>query len=269
MSAMTEMRVRGTGKIISPEDPAFVAALARGLSVIRSFGAGREHQTLAEISRSTNLPRATVRRALLTLQSLGFISGDGKYFALTPAILSLGYAYITATPLPRLIQPALENVSEKTHESSSATVLDGDDIVYIARAATKRIMSVGLAVGSRLPAFCTSMGRVLLAAHPSNEVETRLSSAHLHALTPHTQTDVGRLLDIIAKVRDENYCIVDQELELGLRSLAVPVRNARGEVIAAMNVSVQAGLTSIDSMIGDILPIMHKATAALAPTLVH
>jgi IclR family transcriptional regulator, pca regulon regulatory protein len=264
---MNEMRVRGTGKIISAEDPAFVAALARGLSVIRSFGAGREYQTLAEISRSTNLPRATVRRALLTLQSLGFISSDGKYFALTPAILSLGYAYLTATPLPRLIQPALESVCEKTHESASATVLDGDEIVYVARAATRRIMSVGLSVGSRLPAFCTSMGRVLLAARPPQEVGTRLAAANLHALTPHTRTNVGELLEILAKVRNDNYCIVDQELELGLRSLAVPVRDAEGHVIAAMNVSVQAGLISSETLVGDILPIMRTAIASLAPTL--
>ena len=264
---MSEARVRRTGNIISPEDPAFVAALGRGLSVIQTFGAGREQQTLAEISKLTALPRATVRRALLTLQSLGFIASDGKYFALTPAILSLGYAYLAATPLPRLLQPALENVSEKTHESASATILDGDEIVYIARAATKRIMSVGLSVGSRLPAFCTAMGRVLLAACPPEEAKARLAAMNLRALTPQTQTNVEALSDILAHVRLDGYSLVDEELELGLRSLAVPVRNAQGCVVAAMNVSAQAGRVSIEALLAEMLPILRAASEALTPAL--
>jgi len=265
--AMNEARVRGSGRVISAEDPAFVAALARGLAVIRTFGDGREQQTLAEISRLTDLPRATVRRSLLTLQSLGFIASDGKHFALTPAVLSLGFAYLAATPLPRLIQPTLENVSEKTHESSSATVLDGDEIVYVARAATKRIMSVGLSVGSRLPAFCTSMGRVLFAARPPEEVAARLAATPLPALTPRTQTSVPALLDTLARVREEGYCMVDQELELGLRSIAVPVRNAQGTVVAAMNVSAQAGRISSETLIAEVLPVLRMASEALAPVL--
>ncbi|MGP0061528.1 MAG: IclR family transcriptional regulator C-terminal domain-containing protein [Beijerinckiaceae bacterium] len=264
---MSETRVRSTGNAISAEDPAFVAALARGLSVIQTFGAGREQQTLTEISRLTDLPRATVRRALLTLQSLGFIASDGKYFALTPAILSLGYAYLAATPLPRLVQPALESVSEKTHESASATILDGDEIVYIARAATKRIMSVGLSVGSRLPAFCTSMGRVLLAACPPEEARARLMTTNLRALTPHTQTSIDALLDILTCVRRDGYSFVDEELELGLRSLAVPVRNAQGSVVAAMNVSAQVGRVSTQTLLAEMLPVLRMASEALTPAL--
>ena len=264
---MSEARIRSGGNIISPEDPAFVAALGRGLSVIQTFGAGREQQTLAEISKLTDLPRATVRRALLTLQSLGFIASDGKYFALTPSILSLGYAYLAATPLPRLLQPALESVSEKTHESASATILDGDEIVYIAQAATKRIMSVGLCVGSRLPAFCTSMGRVLLAARPPEEARARLGAMNFRALTPQTQTDVEALLDILARIRHDGYCLVDQELELGLRSVAVPVRDAQGCVVAAMNVSAQAARVSTNTLLTEMLPVLRSASAALTPAL--
>jgi IclR family transcriptional regulator, pca regulon regulatory protein len=266
---MNEMRVRGGGNVISAEDPAFVAALARGLAVIQTFGAGREQQTLAEIGRLTNLPRATVRRALLTLQSLGFITSDGKYFALAPAILSLGYAYLAATPLPRLIQPTLEAVSEKTHESASATILDGSDIVYVARTATKRIMSVGLSVGSRLPAFCTSMGRVLLAACPQESLEARLAAMNLQAFTPHTQTGIAPLLDILGQVRENGYSLVDQELELGLRSIAVPVRDAKGNVIAAMNVSAQAGRMSIETMRDEMLPVLRSAVETLAPAIAY
>jgi IclR family pca regulon transcriptional regulator len=144
---------------IDENDPSFVGALARGLSVIRAFDATRETRTLADIAKATQLPRATVRRSLLTLQSLGYVASDGKHFKLTPRILALGYAYLASTPLTRVLQPALERVSETTHESCSASTLDGPEIVYIARAATKRIMSVGLSVGSRLPAYCTSMGR--------------------------------------------------------------------------------------------------------------
>jgi IclR family pca regulon transcriptional regulator len=264
---MNEIRVRSTGTVISAEDPAFVAALARGLSVIQTFGAGREQQTLAEIGRLTDLPRATVRRALLTLQSLGFIASDGKYFALTPAILSLGYAYLAATPLPRLIQPTLEAVSEKTHESASATILDGDEIVYVARTATKRIMSVGLSVGSRLPAFCTSMGRVLLAACPQESLAARFAAMKLQSFTSYTQTSSEALLDVLAKVRDDGYSLVDQELELGLRSIAVPVRDAKGNVVAAMNVSAQAGRISIEAMRDEMLPILRSAVDALAPAI--
>lgn len=264
---MNEARVRRAGKIISAEDPAYVVALARGLAVIQTFGIGREQQTLADISRLTDLPRATVRRALLTLQSLGFIAGDGKYFALTPAVLSLGYAYLCAAPLPRLVLPALECVSEKTRESASAAILDGEEIVYVARAATKRTLTIGLSVGSRLPAFCTAMGRVLLAACPPEEAEARLTATNLRPLTVHTQTEVGALLDILADVREKGYCLADQELELGLCSLAVPLRNAQGTVVAAMNVSAQVGSASRQVLLDDMLPVLREASEALAPTL--
>jgi IclR family pca regulon transcriptional regulator len=249
------------------DDPSFVAAFARGLSVIRAFDIGRESMTLAEVAKLTDLPRATVRRSLYTLQALGFVASDGKQFRLTPKILSLGYAYLASTPLPRVIQPALEHVSETTHESCSASILDGTEIVYIARAATKRIMSVGLAVGSRLPAHVTSMGRVLLASEPPERQKALLAASDLKALTPRTETRPERLLAILEGVRADGYALVDQELEIGLCSLGVPIRNATGHVVAAMNVSVQSGRVSTEAMLGTVLPVLQDAAEGVRLSL--
>ncbi len=253
---------------IGPHDPSFISALARGLAVIRAFGLGRERLTLAEIGRATDLPRATVRRSLLTLQSLGYVASDGKHFALTPSVLSLGYAYLSSTPLPRAIQPTLELVSEKTNESSSAAILDGGEIIYIARAATRRIMSVGLSTGSRLPAYCSSLGRVLLAAHPANEARALLGGMTREQLTLHTVTEIDALMDIIAQTANAGYALVDEELEIGLRSIAVPVRNAAGQVVAAMNVSAQAGRVSREDLVRDILPVLQQAAESVRPALI-
>jgi len=253
---------------ITPDDPSYIAALARGLAVIRAFGAGREKLTLADIAKTTDLPRATVRRSLLTLQALGYVASDGKHFMLTPAVLSLGYAYLSATPLPRAIQPTLEAVSEKTNESSSCAILDGAEIVYVARAATRRIMSVGLATGSRLPAYCSSLGRVLLAALPEAEAHHLLNAMKREKLTPQTITDVDALMKVIAQVRADDYALVDEELEIGLRSIAVPVRNASGQTVAAMNIGVQAGRVSREGLIKDILPVLKAAAESVAPALI-
>jgi IclR family pca regulon transcriptional regulator len=252
---------------ISPQDPSFISALARGLAVIRAFGQNRERLTLADIAKVTDLPRATVRRSLLTLQSLGYVASDGKHFMLTPSVLSLGYAYLSSTPLPRAIQPTLEMVSEKTNESSSAAILDGAEIVYVARAATRRIMSVGLSTGSRLPAYCSSLGRVLLANEPPERARALLSQIRPQKLTPHTVTDPEKLIAILDEVRAQGFSLVDEELEIGLRSIAVPVRNAAGHVVAAMNVSAQAGRVSREDLIRDILPVLVAAAASVRPAL--
>lgn len=253
---------------ITPDDPSYIAALARGLAVIRAFGAGREKLTLADIAKTTDLPRATVRRSLLTLQALGYVASDGKYFMLTPGVLSLGYAYLSATPLPRAIQPTLEAVSEKTNESSSCAILDGGEIVYVARAATRRIMSVGLATGSRLPAYCSSLGRILLAALPEAEARRLLNAMKREKLTPRTIIDVDALMKLLTQVRNDDYALVDEELEIGLRSIAVPVRNAAGQIVAAMNIGVQAGRVSRDGLIKDILPVLRGAAESVAPALI-
>jgi IclR family transcriptional regulator, pca regulon regulatory protein len=244
-------------------DPNFIGALARGLSVIRSFDQHHEQMTLSQVASVTGLARATARRCLLTLETLGYIHSDGKQFRLTPQILTLGQAYLTSTPLVQLIEPSLEQVSQQTGESCSASVLDQAEIVYLARSATRRIMSVGLGPGSRLPAYCTSMGRVLLAHLPSTALEQYLERTSLTSYTSHTITDPTQLRRTLELIRHDGYALVDQELELGLRSIAVPISNARGQVVAAMNVSTHVGRTSKGEMLERFLPALRHATEHL------
>lgn len=253
--------VRGEGEDF------FVDALARGLATIRCFDEAHPRLSISEVARLTGLSRATARRSLLTLSTLGYMASDGKYFWLSPKILSLGHAYLSSTPLPRILQPALEQVSERTHESCSASILEGGEIVYIARSATRRIISVGLGVGSRLPAYCTSMGRVLLAALEPSQLEAYLSQTPLLALTPHTLTDPQLLRKELGQVRQQGYALVDQELELGLRSVSVPLKNSRGKVLAAINIGAQAGRVSQAEMVHNLLPVLREAARSLTPLL--
>jgi IclR family pca regulon transcriptional regulator len=248
-------------------DPNFVAGLQKGLAVMECFDDEHERLTIAEVARMTSLSRAAARRCLLTLEALGYAGFDGKFFTLKPRILKLGYAYLSSTALPQLLQPFLEEVSEATHESSSASLLDGEEIVYIARAATKRIMSVGLSVGSRLPAFCTSMGRVLLAGLPPEEARARLASAERRRLTPFTRTGVDELLAILEEVRSAGYAINDQELEMGLASIAVPVQNTTGRTVAAINVGAQAARIPAAELAQRYLPRLLAAQASLRPLI--
>ncbi|MEO8668163.1 MAG: IclR family transcriptional regulator [Bauldia sp.] len=240
-----------------------IGGFAKGLSVIEAFGPDRQRLTIAEVSRLTGLERATARRYLLTLVAGGYADYDGKFFTLTPRVLRLGYAYLSATPLPGILQPVLEQVAETTRESSSASILDGTDIVYIARAAQRRVMSIGLQVGSRLPAYCASMGRVLLAALPPEVAAERLAASHLERLTPRTLIDIKSLTEEIAKVRERGYAVIDEELEIGLRSVAVPVYDAGGRVVAAMNVGVQVARASLDDLVHRLLPPLREAQAGL------
>lgn len=223
-------------------DDTFVQSLARGLAVIRAFGADSPAMTLSEVARKTEMSRAAARRFLLTLIELGYLRSDGREFTLTAKVLELGYAYLSGQSLPQLAAPALEDLSAGLGESVSMAVLDGTDIVYVARVHTRRIMSVGIAVGSRFPAYATSMGRVLLAGLDDEQVAAVLARSDLRTLTPNTSTDTAALLDAVRTVRREGWASVDQELEIGLRSIAVPVRNPAGAVVAAVNVSLSAGL---------------------------
>jgi IclR family transcriptional regulator, pca regulon regulatory protein len=244
-----------------------MAALEKGLAVIECFGSGHDKLTIADVARATDLSRAAARRCLLTLTQTGYAEFDGKFFRLTPRVLRLGYAWLSSTALPQLVQPFLERLSEETHESSSASLLDGHEIVYIARSAQKRIMSVGLSVGSRLPAFCTSMGRVLLAARDPKEARALIIAGKPEALTPKTMTDPEALMDILAEVRSQGYAIVDRELELGLISVAMPLRNSRGETVAAFNLSAQvqhAGRAEIETR---FLPRMRAMQSLLQPLI--
>lgn len=221
-------------------DRDIMGGLAKGLRAIETFTVERPRQSIAEVAAASGLDRATARRCLLTLAFLGYADYDGKYFTLTPRILRLGTACLAAMPLPQMVQPLLDRLSDRLGESSSVSILDGAEIVYVARAAQRKVMSIALMPGSRLPAFCTSMGRVMLAALPEAEAGAALDAAPLTARTPHTITGKDALMAELGRVRAQGYALIDQEVELGLLSIAVPVRNARGAVIAALNVGVSA-----------------------------
>jgi IclR family transcriptional regulator, pca regulon regulatory protein len=248
-------------------NPDFVLSLARGLRVIESFEGHTEGQTAADVARSTKLSRAAVRRSLITLELLGYVESSGRTYRLKTRVLKLGFSYLASSSLPAMAQPTLERITELVHESSSLTVLDGDQIVYIARSTAKRVMSVGLSIGSRLPAYCTSMGRVLLAALAEPDLAAYLDRVEIKALTPKTITDKRLLGEIIRRVRWDGFALADEELELGLRSIAVPVKNLQNRVVAAMNVGVHAARVSSAEMIHRFLPILQEHAALLSPLL--
>lgn len=250
----------------------YVQSLARGLSVIRAFDAEHVQMTLSDVSRRTGLTRATARRFLLTLEDLGYVRTDGRNFELTALVLALGYSYLSGQTLPQLAQPLLEDLSREISESTSASILDGHDIVYVARIHTRRLMRVGIAVGTRFPAYATSMGRVLLAGLPDPELEKYLAEVRLEPFTERTVTDPAVLRAEVHRIREAGWAVVDQELESGLRSVAVPVRGPGGEAIAAINTSMQATLSaaesSLEEAVASVLPYLKEAsekiTAALA-----
>ena len=237
-------------------DSDFVQSLDRGLAVIRAFGPERERLSLSEVARATGLTRAAARRFLLTLVRLGYVRSDGREFSLRPKVLELGYAYLSGLALPDVAEPHLEELSARLHESSSISVLDGHHIVYIARVATKRIMTVAISVGTRFPAYAASMGRVLLTALSAEELDRYLAEATFEAFTERTVTDPEQLRQIIAEVGRDGYSIVDQELEEGLRAIAVPIHDSSGAVTAAINVSAHASRLSPDAMRAQLLPAL-------------
>jgi IclR family transcriptional regulator, pca regulon regulatory protein len=243
-----------------PRDGDYVQSLERGLSVIRAFDADHQMLTLSEVAASTGLSRAAARRFLRTLVQLGYMRSEGSRFALRPKVLELGYAYLSSLTLPEVSMPHLEQLVEQVHESSSVSELDGDDVVYIARVPTKRIMTVTISVGTRFPAYATSMGRVLLAAQPQDRLDAYLDATNLRGLTGHTITSPATLRSELGKIRTQGWALVDQELEEGLRSIAAPIRDAYGQVIAAINVSTHAGRRSLESIVADLLePLLAAA----------
>lgn len=244
-------------------DRDFVASLEKGLLVIEAFDASRPRLTLSDVSKLTGITRAAARRYLLTLTKLGYAEFDGRYFSLTPRILRLGYAYLSSASLSAQVQPFLERISEETGESSSAAILDGDDIVYIARSATRRIMSIGLGVGSRLPAHCTALGRAILAFQPEDALRAYLQRVRLEARTPKTITDKTAFQAALDATRAQEYAIVNEELEYGLRSIAVPVMQKNGRVTIALNLSAQAGRISAEEMEERFLPLLKSASETL------
>ncbi|MGN0100156.1 IclR family transcriptional regulator [Dietzia sp. CH92] len=218
----------------------YVQSLARGLAVIRAFGADNPRQTLSEVARNTGLTRATARRFLLTLVELGYVDFDGSTFELTPRILDLGYSFLSATPLPDVAQPHLKRLSTQLGESSSVSILDGPDIVYVGRVQVSRIMTVGITIGTRFPAYATSMGRCLLAGLEPWELDDYFGSTPIEPRSASSLSDEAALRAAIDLVREQGWCLVDQELEPGLRSLAAPVRDSENRTVAAINISTHA-----------------------------
>ena len=250
----------------------FVQSLERGLSVIKAFGAEDPELTLSDVARRTGLTRAAARRFLLTLVDLGYVRTDGKHFALTPRVLELGYAYLSSLSLPEIAEPHLERLAAEVRESSSVSVLDGDEIVYVGRVPTSRIMRVSINVGTRFPAYATSMGRVLLAALSDEELDAYLARAEIRPLTSRALATPDALRAELDRIRAQGWALVDQELEEGLRSVAAPVRGRDGRVVAAVNVSAHASRASRETVRRDLLPPLLATAARIeadlrAPTI--
>jgi IclR family transcriptional regulator, pca regulon regulatory protein len=245
----------------------FVQSLERGLMVIRAFDDENRELALSDVARSTGLTRAAARRFLLTLVQLGYVHFDGKLFSLRPRVLELGFAYLSSLTLPEVSQPHMESLVAKVNESSSISVLDDTEVVYVVRVPTRRIMTITIAVGTRLPAYATSMGRVLLAGLEPDVLEERLSRIELEPLTSRTVTDRHKFTEILDGVRRQGYAMVDQELEDGLRSAAVPIRDASGSVVSALNVSVHASRATLQVLRRDFLPLALETAAAIEADL--
>jgi len=239
----------------------FVQSLARGLAVLRVFDAENAEQTLSEVARNAHIPAAAARRFLRTLEALGYVRATDRRFALTPKVLELGFGYLSSLSLHDVVQPHLEALSRATGESASVAVLLDDEIVYVARVPTRHIMNVRITIGTRFPAFATSMGRVLIAGLGATERQALLAKATLPPLTPTTITDPEMLAAELDQVATQGWSIVDGELEVGLLSVAVPIRNGEGTVTAALNISTSATRDSVEYLRSHHMPLA-LATAA-------
>ncbi len=248
-------------------DPSFMTSLARGLAVLTAFSDQRRTLTIAQISHKTGIPRAAVRRCLHTLKQLGYASSDANNYALKPKVLTLGYSYLSSTPLTVSAQPCLDNISRTLHESCSLAVIEQGQVLYVARSSTSRIMSVALNVGSRLPAYCTSLGRAILAHLPEADLDAYFERTELRAFTDQTVVSEKRLREILAGVRSAGYAVLEEELEVGLRSIAVPVRGASGNVVAALNIGAQATRVTRAQMEREFLPMLLKGSQELSALL--
>lgn len=245
-----------------------MGGLMKGLTVIEAFSADRPRLSIAEAAAAAGLDRATTRRCLLTLSEMGYAAYDGKFFTLTPRVLRLGTGCLAAMPLPRIVQPVIDRLSLEIGESTSVSILDETEIVYVARAAQRRVMSIALMPGSRLPAYCTSMGRVLLAALDPAEARAVLERSALAARTDRTVTDIDALMSILKETRAQGFALIDQEVEIGLRSLAVPLVTVRGQTVGALNVGLAAGPEPMSALVERYLPALQRVKAELQQILV-
>lgn len=268
---MTDDAVAASSPVEAPAAPkpgdTYVQSFARGLAVIRSFSAEAPSQSLSDVAARTGLTRAGARRILLTLEALGYVECQTRQFRLTPKILDLGFAYLSSLPWWNLAEPVMEALAAEVKESCSVAVLDGSELVYVLRVPAHKTMSINLGVGSRLPAYCTSMGRVLLAGLPPEELRRRLGASALKARTPRTVVDPQALEVLIGQVREQGWCLVDQELEEGLVSLAAPICDRSGRTIAALNVSGQADRTPPARLQEHVLPKLRSAANRISHLL--
>jgi IclR family pca regulon transcriptional regulator len=246
----------------------FIESLDRGLRVLELFGGGQQPMTLSDLAKAADLPRATARRILFTLERAGFVASDGKLFRLTPRVLVLASAYLASNHVVSVLQPALDRLSADAQEISSMAILDGHDAVFIARASPTRVFSSGIDIGYRLPAFCTSVGRVLLSRLSDDELTAALDAMDLAPLTPFTVTDKKRLLQAIQSDRAQDYSLVDREAEPGFRSISVPVRRYDGTIVAAINMGAHVDRVSANEMIERFLPPLREAAASVKSLLV-
>ena len=251
-------------------DPDFMTSLARGLAVIHAFEERKRHLTIAQISHRTEIPRASVRRCLLTLMKLGYVTTDGRTFSLLPKVLTLGHAYLSSTPLAVTAQPILDRLSDRLNEACSMAILEGDEILYIARSSIPlRLVSMDLSIGSRLPAYCTSMGQILLAGLDDAALEEYLTRADLQRRTSRTLTTPEAIRKVVMEIRQKGWVISDQELEPGLRSLAVPLRDSAGQVHAALNVGTPASRITRGELEARFAPVLLEASRELSKKLFH
>ena len=241
-----------------------MGGLAKGLKVIEAFTSDNPRLSISDAAAIAGLDRATARRCLLTLAEHGYCAYDGKFFTVTPRVLRLGTGCLAAMPLPRIVQPWLDQLAERIGQSTSVAILDETDIVYVARAAQRKVMSITLMPGSRLPAYCTSMGRVLLAALPEAEARAILASSGLKARTPSTLTDEEAIIAELDRVRRQGFACVDQEVEIGLRSIAVPLRNQRGQIVAALNTGLPMSDDGMEAIVGKYLPALSAVSVELS-----
>jgi len=245
----------------------FVESLDRGLRVLEVFGGSQQPMTLSDLAKAAGLPRATARRILFTLEHAGFVATDGKLFRLTPRVLVLASSYLASNHVVSVLQPALDRLSGEAQEISSMAILDGNEVVFIARASPTRVFSAGIDIGYRLPAFCTSVGRVLLSRLSDVELAAALDTMDLVQMTPLTVTDKKQLLKTIIAVRAQGYSLVDREAEPGFRSVSVPVRRYDGTIVAAINMGAHVDRVSSDEMVERFLPRLKEAAASVKTML--
>jgi IclR family pca regulon transcriptional regulator len=255
-------------KQVDVAGPDFLEALARGLRVIEAFNRAHKQLTLSDVARRVGLPRASVRRTLATLVRLGYAEMDDRLFRLTPRILNLASAYLSSNAISDIVRPAVERLSEDVNEACSAAVLDGEDVIMIAHAAPRRVVNVGAQIGYRLPAAASSLGRVLLAALDDPALDAFLADLAPPRLTPSTVVGKKDLRKAILKTRADGFSLVDQEAEIGFRSIAVPLRRRDGKVIAALNIGVRSERCALSTMRGVFLPKLRAMAADLQGQIV-